>query len=262
MNIFTQTTGNKSVDENPDVVLIHGWGMNGDVWEGILPALTKKHRVTIIDLPGHGRSLETPHDYTLPKLAALLANVLPEKSILVGWSLGGMIATQFTLDYPQRVNRLALVASAPQFVKGNDWPDGTDKDVLDGFADDLKQNYPQTINRFIAIQAMGSDFAREEKRTLRERVFRHGNPQPAALEGGLDILRRENLRPRLSEINCPCLLIAGEHDALFRRAAAQKTQTLFKHADLNIIKGAGHAPFLSHPDVFLHSLLPFISHSK
>lgn len=105
---------------------------------------------------------------------------------------------------------------------------------------------------------MGSEHAREEQRTLRERVFRHGNPQPAALEGGLHILRHANLRPRLKEITCPSLLIAGEHDTLFPRAAAEKTKNLFNNANLSVISGAGHAPFLSHPDQFLDSLLPFL----
>lgn len=257
MTLFTETTGT-----GPDVVLLHGWGMNGDVWEGILPTLSNYFRTTIVDLPGHGRSLDCPKDYTLPVLSAALAetltDVVPQQTSIIGWSLGGMIATQFTLDNPQKVNKLALVASAPQFVASNDWPDGTDADVLDGFADGLKQNYQQTINRFIAIQAMGSDHAREEQRTLRERVFRHGNPQPAALEGGLKILRQANLRPHLGEISCPSLIIAGEHDTLFKRSAAKKTQMLFNNADLVTIPGAGHAPFLSHPDVFLTALQSFL----
>ena len=253
MSLFTQTTG-----EGPDVVLLHGWGMNGDVWEGILPALSKQYRTTIVDLPGHGRSLDCPTNYTLTNLAALLSETLPQKMSLIGWSLGGMIATQFALDNPHRVDKLALIASAPQFVRDDSWPDGTDADVLDGFAEGLKQNYQQTINRFIAIQAMGSDHAREEQRTLRERVFRHGNPQPAALKGGLDILRHTNLRSRLKEIQCPSLLIAGEHDTLFRRAAAEKAQALFNNASLAVVPGAGHAPFLSHPDIFLNSLLSFL----
>lgn len=254
MKLFTQTTG-----EGPDVVLLHGWGMNGDVWEGILPALSKHYRTTLVDLPGHGRSLDCPNDYTLPKLAALLAEAIPQQAIMVGWSLGGMITTQFALDYPHKVDKLVLVASAPQFVCDDSWPDGTDANVLDGFADGLKQDYQKTINRFIAIQAMGSEHAREEQRILRERVFRHGKPQPSALEGGLDILRHANLRPRLNEIKCPTLLIAGKHDALFRPAAAEQAQQLFNNAHLSTIPGAGHAPFLSHPEIFLDTLQSFLT---
>ena len=254
MSVFTQTTGT-----GPDVILLHGWGMNGDVWESILPELTSHFRVTLVDLPGHGRSLESPTDYSLPNLANIIAESLPPEFIIMGWSLGGMIATQMALRFPERTNKLVLVASAPQFVRDDSWPDGTDAEVLDGFAEQLKQNYQQTINRFIAIQAMGSDHAREEQRTLRERVFRHGNPQPAALEGGLEILRHANLRPQLPQIHCPTFLITGENDALFRRKAAEQTLILIANARLSVIKGAGHAPFLSHPHHFLDSLIPFLN---
>ncbi len=254
MNLFTQTLGN-----GPDVVLLHGWGMNADVWEGILPALTKQFRVTLLDLPGHGRSLDSLADYSLQNLAASINAFVPQNAMLVGWSLGGMIATQLTLDNPDNIRKLVLVASTPQFVRDDTWPDGTDAEVLDSFAHDLKQNYQQTIKRFIAIQTMGSEHAREQQHILCERVFRHGNPQPAALEAGLAILRHTNLRPALAKITCPTLLISGEHDSLFRRRAAKKTRTMIANARLSIIPNAGHAPFLSHPDVFLPMLTSFLS---
>jgi len=254
MNLFTQTLGN-----GPDVALLHGWGMNADVWEGILPALTKQFRVTLLDLPGHGRSLDSLADYSLQNLAASIEPFVPRNAMLVGWSLGGMIATQLTLNNPDNIRRLVLVASAPQFVRDETWPDGTDAEVLDSFARDLKQNYQQTIKRFIAIQAMGSEHVREQQHILRERMFRHGNPQPAALEAGLAILRHTNLRPELAKITCPTLLISGEHDALFRRRAAEKTRDMMTDARLSVIPGAGHAPFLSHPDEFLQTLIAFLS---
>ncbi|HHI92071.1 MAG TPA: pimeloyl-[acyl-carrier protein] methyl ester esterase [Gammaproteobacteria bacterium] len=254
MNLFTQTLG-----DGADVVLLHGWGMNADVWEGILPTLTKQFRVTLLDLPGHGRSLDSLADYSLKNLAATIDAFIPQNAMLIGWSLGGMIATQLTLNKPDNIRKLVLVASAPQFVRDDTWPDGTEAEVLDSFADGLKQNYQQTIKRFIAIQAMGSEHAREQQHILRERVFRHGNPQPAALEAGLAILRHTNLRPGLAKIACPTLLISGEHDALFRRSAAEKTQAMMADARLSVIPGAGHAPFLSHPDAFLQTLVPFLS---
>lgn len=253
MSLFTHTCG-----EGPDLVLLHGWGMNGDVWEGVLPTLSQHYRTTIVDLPGHGRSLDCPRVYSLTNLSAALADVLPAQASLVGWSLGGMLATQFTLDHPQCVHKLALIASAPKFVRDSDWMDGVEPDVLDGFAAGLRQDFQQTIRRFIAIQAMGSEHARDEQRTLRERVFRHGNPQPAALEGGLNILRQADLRPRLPEIRCPSLLMVGEHDALFRRRAAEQTLELFPQASLSVVPGAGHAPFLSHPAIFLAALQAFL----
>ncbi|NOX76962.1 MAG: pimeloyl-ACP methyl ester esterase BioH [Gammaproteobacteria bacterium] len=253
MSLFFHTSG-----RGPDLLLIHGWGMNGDVWEGLLPALEPHFRVTIVDLPGHGRSVDDFDEFTLPTLAADIADIAPDHASIVGWSLGGQIATQFALDYPQRINKLTLVASSPRFVRSDDWPNGVAPEVLNGFAEGLISDFQATLRRFIAIQAMGSEHAREQQRDLRERVFRHGKPQLRALEGGLQLLQHTDLRPQLSRLDCDTLLISGEHDALFRLAAAQQTLPLIPHATLNIIKGAGHAPFLSHPDVFLHSLTQFL----
>ncbi len=253
MSLFFRTRGH-----GPELLLIHGWGMNGDVWEGLLPTLETQFRVTIVDLPGHGRSVDDFDEFTLPTLAADIADIAPEHTSIVGWSLGGQIATQFALDYPHRINKLTLVASAPRFVRSDDWPDGVAPEVLNGFAEGLASDFQATIRRFIAIQSMGSEHAREQQRDLRERVFRHGNPQLRALEGGLQLLRHADLRPHLSALDCDTLLIGGEHDALFRPAAAQQTLPLIPRATLDIIKGAGHAPFLSHPDQFLHSLTNFL----
>jgi pimeloyl-[acyl-carrier protein] methyl ester esterase len=256
MSLFTQTIGN-----GPDVALLHGWGMNSDIWEDVIEDLSEYYRITVVDLPGHGRSTNDVHDpavYTLEKLAEQIGDIIPVDSIVVGWSLGGLVATQIALDYPGRVKKLVLVASAPQFVKDENWPEGMDAEVLDGFAGDLQEDYKNTIKRFIAIQAFGSDNAREEQRIMRERIFRHGYPQLAALEGGLRILHESNLRPRLSEIKCPCLLLTGEHDSLFRQSAVASTLPLIKNAQLAMIKGAGHAPFLSHRKEFIYALKSFL----
>jgi pimeloyl-[acyl-carrier protein] methyl ester esterase len=239
------------------MVLLHGWGMNGDVWEGVLPALAKDYRVTTVDLPGHGRSVDVLGDYSLADLARQVVDVMPEQACLVGWSLGGMVATQIALDFPQRLNKLVLVASAPRFTRDSTWPDGVEAEVLDKFAGDLRADFRNTIKRFIAIQTLGSDNAREEQRVLRERVFRHGQPSIAALEGGLKLLHDTDLRAELGRIIHPTLLLSGEHDSLFRQEAAQAARDLFPQARLHVIKGAGHAPFLSHAHIFCNELLAF-----
>ncbi|MCK4587422.1 MAG: alpha/beta fold hydrolase, partial [Gammaproteobacteria bacterium] len=86
----------------------------------------------------------------------------------------------------------------------------------------------------------------------------HGDPQIVALEGGLKILHNSDMRARLAEIKIPMLLLTGEHDSLFRRKAAERTQSLNNNSKLVVIKGAGHAPFLSHEKEFLKELNSFL----
>ena len=253
MSLYIEIAG-----QGPDVVLVHGWGMNGEVWSEIAHALSTHYRVTTVDLPGHGRSVDSPRDYQLPVLAAMLREVVPPNAALVGWSLGGQIATQLELDNPGLLKQLILVASAPQFTRNDDWPDGVEGDILDSFAGDLRANFKHTVLRFIALQGLGSEHAQQMQRTLRERIFRHGYPQIASLEGGLKLLHNTNLRPRLQELQCPVLLINGDRDTLFRASAAHRTCELIPDSRLTIIKGAGHAPFISHQREFLIALNQFL----
>lgn len=253
MNLYTETQG-----QGAELVLLHGWGMNAEVWQDIVIALAPHYRVTVVELPGHGRSIEGLRDYNLPAIAAQVRKVMPDNASLVGWSLGGQVATQLELDNPGFLKQLVLVASAPQFARSDDWPEGVAAEVLDSFAGDLRTDFKNTVKRFIAIQAMGSENAQQLQRTLRERVFLHGNPQIAALEGGLKTLHDVNLRPRLHELQCPVLMISGDHDTLFRPAAARRSCELIPHASLITIKGAGHAPFISHPEQFLQALTQFL----
>ncbi|WP_455197983.1 pimeloyl-ACP methyl ester esterase BioH [Kaarinaea lacus] len=253
MSLFVQAKG-----VGPDLVLLHGWGMNADVWEDVVNTLSTDHRVTTVDLPGHGRSSNDLDDYSLENLAKTVAEAVPAGSVLAGWSLGGLVATQMVLDYPDRFKKLILVSSAPQFVKDEGWPDGMEAEVLNSFAGDLQEDYRKTVSRFIAIQAMGSDNPRDEQRVLRDRVFRHGDPDLSALIGGLNILHNANLRPELPDIQCPTLLLIGDNDTLYRTKAAEQTSNYIKNAKLSVIKGAGHAPFLSHQHEFLTELKSFL----
>jgi len=252
----------KTQGSGPALVLLHGWGMNADVWDDVVPMLAKSHRVTTVDLPGHGRSGDAGDDYSLPAQAQRVAEILPPDATLVGWSLGGLLALQLVLDFPRRIKALVLVASSPRFVRADDWPDAMQAEVLQGFAGELQTDFKKTINRFLAIQALGSEHAREELRLLRERVFAHGEPERKALASGLEILMTADFRARLSQIACPALLISGERDTLFPAQAARCTQALIADARLSVICGAGHAPFLSHAEDFVSVLQEFLDNDK
>jgi len=235
----------------PDVVLLHGWALNGGVWRHMAGELARRHRVTVIDLPGHGRSSMPPGDYTLPRLAEAVAAALPGRCRLVGWSLGGMVALQIALDTGPDIDRLVLVDSTPQFVANEAWPYGLEAAVLDGFAEQLKRDYRATIQRFLALQTLTAENARETLIALKEQMAEAPPPDPRALAGGLAILRHASLASRLGDIRAPVTVIQGERDTLVPAAAARAMAERLPRADLHLIKSAGHAPFLSHPRAFL-----------
>ncbi|QGX97572.1 alpha/beta fold hydrolase [Roseovarius faecimaris] len=99
----------------PVVVLIHGLGLNRHVWQWTLPALADRYDILTYDLYGHGDSGVPPETPSLAlfarQLAALLDLLGHERAAIVGFSLGGMIARRFAMDYPARAVALGILNS-------------------------------------------------------------------------------------------------------------------------------------------------------
>jgi pimeloyl-[acyl-carrier protein] methyl ester esterase len=250
---YSHTLGSGS-----DVVLLHGWGMHSGVWEDVVEALLDHHRVTLVDLPGHGYSRASGSGHALSEWGAAVLAVAPPRAVWVGWSLGGLVAQQAALIAPERVSQLALVNSTPCFVQRPDWPHGIAPPVLRRFAEELRQDYRAVLKRFIALEVHGSEHASAQLRQLKAMLFQHGEPDVAALEDGLAILESADLRADLPHIACPTLLLVGQRDQLTPAAAGEAMRNLLPNARLRVLPRAGHAPFFSHPGAFLAELRAFL----
>ena len=253
MSVHTESFGT-----GPALVMLHGWGMHSGVWSEFAQRLAQHHRVTLIDLPGHGRSMTFPMPYTLATVAQAVLEHAPSCAHWLGWSLGGLIAQHLAQQAPERVAKLILLASSPQFLRSADWPHAMDAEVLAQFAAELQRDYRSTLLRFLALEVQGSAAARDELRALRERIFAHGEPQGAALIGGLNILRDSNLRVQFATLPQPVLLLLGAHDRLVPAEVAPDLAGLLPQSVLHIIAGAGHAPFLSQPALCAQRVTEFL----
>lgn len=228
----------------PDLVLIHGWAMHGGVFAPLLRLLHERFRLHLVDLPGHGFSRADATTLEPAHCAEILLAQLPRAAWL-GWSFGGLVALHAALIRPQAVRGLVMLASSPRFVAAPDWPHGVALEVFAQFVAGLRRDYAATIERFLALEAMGSDDAQSELRELKAQVFARGEPAVAALEQGLHILETVDLRARVHELALPNLWIAGRRDRLvpaaaLRWAAQQNPQNRFVEI------ASGHAPFVSH----------------
>lgn len=247
----------QSWGSGPDLVLLHGWGMHGGVWDDTVEAFIDDWRVTVIDLPGHGRSGGRPG--TLAGLAAAVAAVAPARAAWLGWSMGGLVAQRIALDAPARVSRLLLTGSNACFVQRPDWPCAMTTAALAKFASGLADDPKATLERFIALETLNLPNARAHLRVLREIVFRHGLPATVALEDGLSILEAADLRAEWSRLDCPVRLLLGQRDALVPVAAGEALAVLAADVRVQVFRHATHAPFLSHPDEF-HAALATALH--
>ena len=253
MNLHVESFGT-----GPQLVMLHGWGMHSGVWDTFAQRLAQHHRVILIDLPGHGRSTTFPTPYTLATVADAMLEHTPPHAHWLGWSLGGLIAQHVAHHSPERVAKLVLLASSPQFLRSPDWPHAMEPEVLGQFAAALQRDYRATVLRFLALEVQGSDTARDELRALRERVFAHGEPQGEALTGGLNILRDSNLRAKFATLPQSVMVLLGAHDRLVPAEIAPGITRLLPQVVQYVIAGAGHAPFLSQPALCAQRVTEFL----
>jgi len=282
----------------PDLVLLHGWGLGGHVWQAALPALTRRFRVHPFSLPGYRRSESnrpgslmdkrpaddmprSPHEQTVSehahpgsppdaasrptangmlgfeRTAEVLAQALPEGCVLCGWSLGGLLAMQTAALAPQRFKALVLVGSTARFTQANDWAHAQPTGLLALFSAALARNPTDVLQRFVSLLNQGDAQARAISRAMNQQLLASPLPDTPTLLAGLDWLRDVDLRPQLTRISTPSLLIHGEHDPLMPLPAVQWLARHLPDAQLEIIAGAAHAPFITDPDAFARRIGEF-----
>lgn len=244
--------------QGPELVLLHGWGLHGGVWDTLMPRLTPHLRVTRIDLPGHGRSRDIPMPPSLTELTLQTMAAVPPGAVVLGWSLGGLVALEAALRMPQRLRGAILANSTPRFITADDWPHAMPPEQLQQFALDLAQDYRESLQNFLSLQVRGDESARAALRQLRDALFAHGEPDRASLATGLEILKDSDLRPRLKDVGVPTLVLAGGYDRLTPAGASEYLAAHITGARLEVFPKSAHAPFISHAEAFVDAVLGFM----
>ncbi len=247
-SLFYQRYGSSGVP----LVLLHGWGFQHHIWADLIPHLAPHFQVYAVDLPGYGNSPALA-DASLDALSDVLAEQLPS-GIWLGWSLGGLLALNVALRHPNLVKTLHLVTSSPCFVQTDDWSHAMPPSTLQRFAEQLKNDWRNTLQRFMALQVQGEEQARSLLRNLRHSLEQQLPPQSGVLAQGLSLLRNSDLRPQLGRITCPTYVSLGARDALVPVSIAKAMPALWSSdapLQVKVFPSSAHAPFASHRDDFL-----------
>lgn len=228
----------------PAVVLLHGFGSSLQTWDVWAKGLAATHRVVRIDLPGSGLSPPDPaHDYrderSLDMLIALMDSLGLQRTSLVGHSMGGRIAWTFAAKFPERVDKLVLVA-----------PDGF---ASFGFEYGKPMEVPATLGLMRRVlpkpllrMNLKSAYARPE--ALSDAVTTRYHDlilAPGARQAMLDRLRQTVLQeplPLLRQIKAPTLLVWGEADAMIPVSNAQDYLQALQGSRLVSWPQVGHLP--------------------
>lgn len=223
------------------LVLFHGWGFDSQVWNPILPMLTEHYDVYCVDLPGFG--LSPFMDWSAFQCSVL--NQLPETFAVLGWSLGGLVATRFAIEAPSRVTHLINLASSPHFVADSQWP-GIPKENLQTFYQRLKHDPERVLSEFMALQLPG------------QINLGYAPPTIEGLQAGLDCLLLWDFRMDLNRLQIPGLYLFGRLDAIIPQKTMHVMQLQHPKFSYVMVSKAAHALFISHRDVCIASIREFL----
>jgi len=238
------------------VVLLHGLGSNLTAWAEQMAALATRYRAIALDLRGHGESDKPVGDYHLPVLSHDLYRFLRTlgiaEAVIVGQSLGGMVAQRFALDHGDMVRALVISDSAARL------PDAPRAEMLErarlaeteGMAGVLDLAVATALSP--AFVASHPDFvAAFRARTLANDAAVHA--------AGARLVASVNCVEELPLLSCPTLVLVGDQDVLTPPEAAREMVKSMPAASLVVLPNAGHAAYLEQPEAYNRAVLDFLA---
>ena len=257
--------------QGPPLLLVHGIAEAAWAWDGVIPALARAHRVIAPDLLGHGRSAKPRGDYSLGSQATLLRDLMitldVPRATLIGHSLGGGITMQFAYQYPERCERMVLVASGGlgqdvTFLLRSLGLPGADV-VAPLFLSETTRGMIGGAARWLGDRGLKAGPG--QRAMWRSYAGLTDPPTRAAFlatvravidQRGQRVSALERLYLAQS---MPTLLLWGEKDRIIPASHAQRAHEEMPGSRLEIVKGAGHFVQLERPDVVTDLILDFLA---
>lgn len=225
--------------EGEPIIMLHGWGCDGKIFNDISLILEKKYTVYTLDLPGFGRSDEPPHPYTLDEYVELFSKFIKDNKIVVptiiGHSFGGRIAIRYAKNNP--VGRLILMDSAG--IRPSDLVILKSKILIYK----LKKKWFKLTKQVVKYQELIQNSGSSD--------YKNATP---IMKKTLSLITSEYLEKDLKKIEAESLIIWGKKDYTTPYKDGLKMHKLLKNSGLVTIENAGHFPFLEQKNL-VHSVL-------
>ncbi|OAJ60352.1 3-oxoadipate enol-lactonase [Paraburkholderia ginsengiterrae] len=238
----------------PWLTFIHQLGGDLSVWDQLAGYFRDRYTVLRYDLRGHGRTAASGASFGVANLSHDLATLLDtlgaSSSHLVGMSMGGMIAQQFAMDHPARVNTLTLCDTS-----GGTLPEARaiwDQRAAAARKDGMASLVPATLSRWLTAEFQT---AHPEAVEQIVDVLTHTLPEGYAM--ACEALRDFDARGKLGTIRCPTLTVAGRHDTGTPPAATQAIADAIEGAQFELLDAAHLAP-IEQPHRFAALLETFL----
>ncbi|MFW9948966.1 MAG: alpha/beta fold hydrolase [Candidatus Thorarchaeota archaeon] len=241
------------------ILLIHGFGVKKEVWMAQVPDLSKQFKVIRFDNRGAGKS-DRPAGTTMEKFAddtkKLLDFLKIEKTHVIGWSLGGMIAQHFVLKYPEKVNKLVLIATVHEYPT-EEGPEIYKKMRLyeleigaeKAFWETARANFYVTYRKEMEANPKKKFFGIWSAEDYIKMVSKDP-PTPQDIINQAEALKTHHTLKRLKEIKNPTLLIAASNDRLTPKMSMEEMHREIPNSILIVIQKSAHfAPMTKTPEV-------------
>jgi len=236
-----------------NLLLIHGLGASAERWEDVIPYFAKNHRVIVPDLIGFGLSDKPMIDYTTDYLSEFVSKFLVEIDVestsIIGSSLGGQIAIDYTHNNMKNVEKLILVS--PSGIMKHTTP------ALDAYI--MAALYPTNDSASYAFQVMSGRKDIDEK-TINGFVERMKlpNAKMAFMSTLLGLKDADVITTKLESINSPTLIVWGENDPVIPVKYAESFVSSINDCRFVKMIGCGHTPYVEKPDKFYDVVSEFL----
>jgi pimeloyl-ACP methyl ester carboxylesterase len=243
------------IGHGPPLLLIHGLGSSGRDWEKQIDSFAKEFRVITFDLRGHGLSGKPPGPYSIGMFAndtlALIAALKIAPLHMVGISMGGMVAFELAVGYPEILRSLTIVNSYPEMR-----------------VETLREHL-QVWRRFLSLEVLGMRgtgvilgrhlFPKPDQNDLRGLfVTRWSENDKSAYREALRAILNWDVEAQLGEIRCPVMVVASDQDYM-PLEEKQAYVAKIPNAKLVVIEDARHAVTVEKPEHFNAILEKFLA---
>jgi len=245
-----------SLGTGPVLLFLHGIGGNHHSFDWQLPAFADHWKATAWDMPGYGKSTSLD-DMTFENLAHAVASLLDHlqapTATIVGHSMGGMVAQEFMVHYPERTNALVLSGTSPSFGNSNgkfqEWFLSQRLAPLD------RGLSPSDLAKELVPSMMS---ANPPRKAVESAIHSMSSLSAETYRTALHCLVKFNQREALGNIKCPTLALAGEFDEAAPSSMMKKMASYIPDCRFHCLKGVGHLANLEEPDAFNSVIRDFL----
>jgi pimeloyl-[acyl-carrier protein] methyl ester esterase len=236
--------------------------MSSAIWRLQLEGLAGSCRIIVTDLPGHGQSPDPAGGFSIRSciddLTGLFESLDLHEAVLVGWSLGGLIALASIPFIEERLSGVVLVAATPRFTRSDDFPYGLSRLEVEGMARKVQRSMRRALDGFTGRMFVHGERDEPAQAALIDDLLSQiPLPTTAVALQALAELSGTDLRDCLARITLPTLIVNGDRDVICLPQASEFLAQQIPSSRQAVFAGCGHAPFLTQGSRFNECLEQF-----